>query len=159
MMIANVRGQFNRINGVISFDPARPAGASVEAEIAVASITTGNKKRDEHLLSPDFFDAAKYPLISFRSTKVELTAANRGRVSGDLTIHGTTKPVAMEVEHFGPVKSPEALGGETSIGFSARLTINREDFGVMWNMPINTGGVVVGREVDIVLDIEADLAE
>lgn len=159
MMITNVRGQFNRISGTIDYDPANASAAAVEAIIDVASITTGNAKREEHLLSPDFFDVAKFPSITFKSTSVQLTGKNKGRVSGDLTIHGTTRPVTMEVEHFGPVKSPEALGGETVMGFAARLTVNREDYGVMWNVPLNAGGVMVSKEVEIFIDIEADLAE
>ncbi|MDA8077536.1 MAG: YceI family protein [Nitrospiraceae bacterium] len=159
LMIANVRGQFNRITGAINFDPSAPAGSTVEATIDVSSITTGNRMRDDHLLSPDFFDAARYPSMSFKCTKVELAGPNRGKVSGDLTIRGVTRQVTMDVEHFGPVKSPEAVGGETSIGFTAKVSINREDFGVMWNIPLNAGGFVVGKEVEIVLDIEADLAE
>ncbi len=159
LMISNVRGQFNKIAGTLLFDPSDPSSATVEATIDVSSITTGNRQRDDHLLSPDFFDVAKYPTIAFACTKVELTAPNRGKVTGQLTIHGTTRQVTMDVEHFGPIKTPADLGGETSIGFTARLTINREDYGVIWNIPLNADKFMVGKDVEIVLDIEADLAE
>jgi polyisoprenoid-binding protein YceI len=159
MTVANVRGQFNNITGTVEFDQAYPARSSVTAEIAVASITTGIRKRDDHLLSADFFDAAKYPGITFRSVKVESTGGNRAKISGDLTMHGITRPVTMEAEYFGPVKSPEKLGGETTIGFSASLTINRQDFDVKWNVPLGGDALMVGNDILINLDIEADLAE
>ncbi|MEJ2696300.1 MAG: YceI family protein [Candidatus Sulfobium sp.] len=158
MTVANVRGQFNNIAGTIEMDEAAPERSSVTAEIEVASITTGIRKRDDHLLSADFFDAAKYPKITFKSTKIEPAGSNGARISGDLTIHGITRPVIMEAEYFGPVKSPEDLGGETTIGFSAYLTIDRQDFDVKWNVPIEAG-LMVGNDVKINLDIEADLAE
>ncbi|MEJ2683721.1 MAG: YceI family protein [Candidatus Sulfobium sp.] len=159
MTVANVRGQFNNITGAVEFDQADPARSSVTAEIEVASITTGIRKRDDHLLSADFFDAAKYPKITFKSTGVETAGGNSARISGDLTIHGITRAVTMEAEYFGPVKSPEALGGETTIGFSASLTIDRRDFDVKWNVPLTGDALMVGNEIRINLDIEADLAE
>ncbi|MEW6109418.1 MAG: YceI family protein [Nitrospirota bacterium] len=154
MMIANVRGQFNKITGAIDFAPEDIEKSTVEVAIDVASLVSGVSKRDDHLRSPDFFDASGYPDIKFRSTKIEKTGDSRCRVSGDLTIHGVTHPVSMEVEFTGPVKSPF---GETSMGFSAALTINREDFGITWNQPMENGGFMVGKEVRISLDIEADL--
>lgn len=157
MMIANVRGQFNRITGTIHFDAVDIPATSVEVEIDVSSITTGIKKRDEHLLSPDFFDVERYPSMTFRSTGVEPTGGNRARVTGDLTIHGTTRPVTFDAEYFGPVESPE--GGEISMGFTAEFRINREDFGITWNVPLPGDGVVAGHDVQITLDVEADLAE
>lgn len=159
MTVTNMRGQFNNITGTVEFDQSAPALSSVVAEIEVASITTGVRKRDDHLLSADFFDAGKYPKISFKSTNVESSGGSRARISGDLTIHGVTRPVTMEAEYFGPVKSPKALGGETTIGFSASLTVNRQDFGVKWNVPLDGGALMVGNDVRIELDIEADLEE
>ena len=159
MTVANVRGQFNNITGTIEFDQKNPGTSSVAAEIEVASITTGIRKRDDHLLSPDFFDASKYPRITFKSTAIESMGGSRARISGDLTIHGITRPVTMDAEYFGPVKSPEALGGETTIGFSASLTVNRLDFDVKWNVPLEGGALMVGNDVMIQLDIEADLVE
>jgi polyisoprenoid-binding protein YceI len=158
-MIANIRGTVTGITGAIIFDPEGIETSSVEASIPVSGLTTGIKKRDEHLFSADFFDAEKYPVTTFRSTKVEKTGTNRGKVTGDLTIRGVTKTVVMDVEYFGPLKGPEDLGGETSMGFSASFAINREDFGMMWNVPFDSGNLIVGREVLITLDVEADLSE
>jgi len=155
MMVSNVRGQFNKLSGTIQFDPADSAHSSVEAEIVVEGIWTGIQKRDEHLLSPDFFDVAKYPRIFFRSSGVEASAGNRFRIMGDLTIRGVTRRVTLEAEYFGPVKGTDE---ETSVGFAASARISREDYGITWNVSLSDGGVVVGREIQITLDIEADLA-
>ncbi len=154
MSIANVRGQFNKIKGTINFEPDDLANSSVEVIIDVKSITTGIKNRDEHLLSPDFLDADKYPEIIFRSTKVEGAGARSVKVSGDLTIHGITRPVTMDVGYSGPVKSP--FGGETTFGFASAITINRFDFGVKWDVPMEDGSLIVGKDIQITLDIEAD---
>ena len=154
MMIANVHGHFNKIKGTIYFDPDDVIHSSVEVSIDVSSICTGIKKRNEHLCSPDFFDVEKYPEILFKSTKVESTGSRGCNVNGDLTIHGITRPVTMEVEYSGPIKSPF---GATSLGFSAKTKINREDFGIKWNMDMEGEGVMVGRDVEIILDVEADL--
>ncbi|TAL23174.1 MAG: polyisoprenoid-binding protein [Nitrospirae bacterium] len=155
LAIANIRGQFNKLSGVINFDRDNIFRSSVEAEIDAAGITTGVKKRDAHLLSPDFFDVEKYPKITFKSTKIEVTGDNQGKVTGDLTIHGITRSVTMDVKYSGPVKSP--LGGEISLGFTATTSINREDFGMTWNVPLDNGGIMVDKDVQITIDIEADL--
>jgi polyisoprenoid-binding protein YceI len=155
LMIANVHGHFSKVNGAIHFDPSHITHSSVEVTISATSICTGIKKRDEHLRSADFFDVEKYPEILFRSTSVEITGSNRCKVNGDLIIHGITRPVILEVEYFGPVKSPY---GATSIGFTAMTKINREDYGIAWNEAMEAGGVMVGREVEITLDVEADIA-
>jgi polyisoprenoid-binding protein YceI len=155
MMVSNVHGQFNKLSGTIQFDPADIAHSSVEAEIEAEGIWTGIQKRDEHLRSPDFFDVAKYPKIFFRSTKVEPAGGSRFRLAGNLTIRGVTRPVAFDAEYLGPVKGTEE--GERCVGFSATTKINREDYGIMWNVAlIEKGGVVVGRDVQITLAIEAD---
>lgn len=159
MMVANIRGTLTGITGTIFFDPAAIGSSSVEASLPLAGLSTGNKKREEHLMSADFFDAGSYPTITFRSTKVEQTGDNRSRITGDLTMRGIKRPVTMETEFFGPVKSPAELGGETTVGFSAALSINREDFGIMWNLPFDKDKLAVGKEVEISLDIEADLTE
>jgi polyisoprenoid-binding protein YceI len=159
LMLVSVRGQFSNVTGAITFDPKDPAASSVEASIEMASLTTGIRKRDDHLLSPDFFDAANHPTITFRSTGIEVKENSRGKVKGDLTIHGITRPVILDVEFFGPVKVPEDFGGETTMGFSARTAINRQDFNVKWNVPLEGGGIMVGDEVEITLDVEADLEE
>ncbi len=156
MMVSNVRGQFNKIAGTIYFDPADIDHSYTEAEIEAAGITTGIAKRDEHLRSPDFFDVAAHPKIRFRSSKVEAVGGSRFNVIGELTIRGITRIVTLQAEYFGPVKGTD---DETSIGFSATVRINREDYGITWNVALEDGGVVVGKDVQIVLDIEADLAE
>ncbi|MEK6698822.1 MAG: YceI family protein [Nitrospirota bacterium] len=158
MMIANVRGMFNKVKGTIHFDSNDLAKSSVEAEIDVASLSTGVKKRDQHILSDEMLDAGKYPTITFKSTKVEPKGGNRARIHGNLTIHGVTRPIVMDAEHFGPVKSP--FGGEIALGFTAITKVNREDFGVMWGSdPMEGGGLIAGKEAEITLDVEADLVE
>ena len=155
MGLARVRGQFTRMSGAI-FDPADRLRTSVDVEIDVGSVNTGIKARDEHLLTADFFDHAKYPAISFKSTKVEFLDEKRCRVSGNLTIHGATRPVTFDGEYAGPRGNP--YGDETSVGFSGSTTVNREDFGMMWGSELmEGGGLVAGKEVEIFLDVEADL--
>jgi polyisoprenoid-binding protein YceI len=157
MMVAEVRGTVTGIAGTVLFQPGAEEKSSVETSMPLSGMTTGNKKRDTHLFSADFFDVDRFPSITFRSTKVEKTGSNRARVTGELTIHGVTRTVAIDAEYFGPVKSPTDIGGETVIGFSASLTINREEFGIMWNVPLGGNDLMVGRDVHITLDIEADL--
>ena len=158
MALAHVRGQFNKMKGTIHFDPAEKQRTSVEVEIDVASVNTGIKKRDEHLLTSDFFDQPKYPLITFTSTAVDFLDARRCRVNGNLTIHGMSQQVTFEGEYAGPKKNP--YGDETTIGFSGSTTVNRESFGILWgSVPMEGGGLVAGKEVQIFLDVEADLAE
>ena len=154
-MIANVEGIFTKTTGVIQFDPPGLTQLSVEAEIEVRSLTTGHRERDEHLLSPDYFEAGKYPKIFFKSTRVEATGENRGKITGDLTIRGIRKPITLDFDFFGPVKSP--FSGITCVGFSATGKVNREDYGMTSNIPME-GGVVVGRDVLIHIEVEADLA-
>lgn len=158
MNIATVRGMFHKLTGKIEFDPPDVSRASVTAEIDVASISTGVKKRDDHLRSGEILDAGRYPKITFVCKAVKSTGGNRAKITGDLTIHGVTKTVAFDAEFSGPIKSP--IGGETTLGFSAATTINREDFGVTWgNDPLEGGGFLAGKETEITLDIEADLVE
>ncbi len=154
MMVANVRGQFNKISGRIQFDPSDVTKSAVEAIIDVSGIYTGIKKRDDHLRSRDFFDAEKYPQIIFKSNKVETSGEKRFRVTGNLSIHGIAQQVTLNVEYSGSEKSPF---GEISMGFNVITNINREDYGIMWNMVLDSGGVMVGKEVQILLDVEADL--
>jgi polyisoprenoid-binding protein YceI len=156
MMVANVRGQFNKISGTISFDPDNMAASSVEVVIDATGIYTGIQKRDDHLRSPDFLDVEKYPLIHFKSTDVAGVGGNQLRITGDLAIHGTTKKMILTAEFTGMEKSPY---GETSIGFTATGSMNREHYNIMWNVPLGSGGVMVGKEIRITLDVEADLKE
>jgi polyisoprenoid-binding protein YceI len=158
LTLASVRGQFNIKKGTILFDPVDRSRTSVEVELDVASVNSGIRKRDEHLLTADFFDQPKYPVITFSSSSVELFDDHRCRISGDLTIHGVTRPVTFEGEYAEPRGNP--FGDELSIGFSGTTTINREDFGIMWGSKLmEGGGLVVGREVQLFLEVEADLAE
>ena len=154
LMIANVRGHFGRIAGAILFDTSDVTHSSVKVTIDAASICTGIKKRDDHLRSPEFFDVEKYPEITFKSKTVEIAGSNRCKVHGDLAIHGVIHPVTLEVEYFGPVRSPF---GATSMGFTAKTMVNREDYGLTWNVPMEGGGVMVGKDAKIVLEVETDL--
>ena len=156
MMVANVRGQFNRLSGTIHFDPDDMANSSVEVAIDASGIYTGIQKRDDHLRSPDFLDVERYPQITFKSTHIETTRENRFRVAGDLSIRGISSPVTLDAEYNGPEKSPY---GETSMGFLAITHIDRGDYGMTWNVLLESGGVMVGKEVLITLDAEADLTE
>ncbi len=153
-MIANVEGLFTKMTGVIQLDPPDLKELSLEAEIDVRSLTTGNRERDEHLLSPDYFDVEKYPKIFFKSTRAEVTGVNRGKVTGDLTIRGIRRPITLDFDFFGPVKSP--FSGINCVGFSATGKVNREDYGMISNTPME-GGVVVGKDVQIHMEVEADL--
>lgn len=158
LTIAYVRGMFSKVSGCIYYDADDVSRSTVEAVIDVNSLSTGVKKRDEHVLSSEMLDAAAYPTITFKSTSVLAEAKGRARVQGDLTIHGVTKPVMLEVRHFGPVKSP--FGGEITVGFSASTKVNREDFGVMWGSdPLDEGGLMADKDVEITIDIEADLEQ
>lgn len=151
LMISNVRGEFQKISGSGTFDPAKPEGASFKAELEVASISTREPKRDEHLRSADFFDAANFPLITFVSTAVR--HGDKGlEVVGDLTIRGTTQQVVLAVENLtAPAKDP---WGNERVGASAKTKIKRSDFKMTWNAALEAGGVVVGDEVNIHIDVE-----
>lgn len=153
MMITTVRGGFKEVSGTLDFDPANPSAASVEATIRTASIWTGVADRDAHLRSADFFDAENHPEIKFKSSSVDAQSDTRARVTGDLTIRGVTRQVVLDVELLGQSANP--FTGTTTLGFTASTAINREDFGLTWNQALETGGVLVGRDVKITLDVEA----
>ena len=143
------------MTGTIEFDPDDRSGASVEVAIDVAGVNTGVRRRDEHLLTADFFDQQKFPHIRFKSSTVQFPAKGRCRLTGELTIHGVTRTVTFEGELAGPHGNP--FGDEISLGFSGSTTINREDFGMMWGSEhMEGGGLVAGREVELFLDVEAD---
>jgi len=154
MVVSKTRGRFTRWSGQIRFDPKNPAASSVEVTIDPASIDTADAQRDAHLRSPDFFDVEKYPAASFRSTTIEDRGGDRYRISGDLTVHGVTKPVVLEATYEGSGKDP--WGGQRS-GFLATTSIDRKDFGLEWNKALDTGGLLVGEKVDLTLEIEAIL--
>ncbi len=152
MMIANVKGEFDKVSGTVEFDPANPSATSVEASIDVASVSTRETDRDNHLKSADFFDVAKYPAISFKSTHVKAEGDGEYKVGGNLTIRGVTKPVTLDVEEFTEeVKDP---WGFMRRGATAVTRINRKDFGMEFNIPLDAGGFVVGDHIEITLDVE-----
>lgn len=151
MMVSKVRGVFETWNGAIALDPAAPANTTVDITIDAASINTKDAQRDGHLRSPDFLNVEKFPSVTFKSTKVDVTGDNTAKLSGDLTIAGTTKPVVLDVEYQGNAKSP---WGTTNYGFSAHTKINREDWGLTWNAALETGGWLVGKEISIDIDLE-----
>ncbi len=155
MMIAHVRGQFNKISGTVYFDPLNINASSVELVIDVASIYTGIRKRDDHLRSSDFFDVDKYPTISFKSTRIESTNGDRVNVTGDLLMHGRTRRISLPARLSGPVEDP--FGDGSSMGFTASMIINREDYDITWNQPMADNGLMVSSTVEILVDIEADL--
>ena len=152
MMVATVKGRFAEVDGTIALDQGNPALSSVEATIPVGSIDTKQPDRDAHLRSADFFDAENHPYLTFRSTRVEPKGEDEFTLYGDLTIRGVTREVALEGEFLGTNKSPY---GFTVAGFSARTKINRKDYGLNWNAALETGGVLVGDEVKISLEVEA----
>jgi len=152
MMVSNVRGNFGKTSGTLNFDEKNPTKSSVEATIDVSTISSGDIKRDEHLKSPDFFDAAKFPSITFKSTKVEAAGAGKFKVTGDLSIHGITKPVVLDVD--GPTAEVKDPWGNLKRGVVATTTINRKDFGLSWNKALEAGGVAVGEAVSITIDAE-----
>lgn len=151
MMVSTVRGEFTKLSSTLVWDKTDPAKSSVEAKIDAASVDTHNEKRDGHLKSPDFFDAAKCPDITFKSNKVQKAGGNKYKVSGDLTMHCVTKPVTLQAEATGPVKG---MSGANSYGVSATGTVSRKDFGLVWNKALEAGGVAVGDEVKLNLDLE-----
>jgi polyisoprenoid-binding protein YceI len=149
--LTTVTGTFREFSGSFDLDPSNPASLKATATIKTASIDTGHDGRDDHLRSPDFFDAETYPEIRFVSTTVEQLGGNRLRLHGDLTMRGVTKSIALEGEFNGAAKGP---GGEDRAGFTASGSINRKDFGVSWNRVLDTGGLVVSEEVTIVLEVQ-----
>lgn len=159
MMVTWVGGQFSRVKGTLHFDPLDVAASSVEAEIEVASLHTGVERRDKDLLSPRYFDVDNYPAISFRSTRVEVVGLDDCLVHGDLTIKGTTRQVTLEVHFSGPSQFQDDDRLYTTYGFQAKTLVNREDFGLTTNLPIEKGGFMVGKHAYLVINAEADLEE
>lgn len=152
MMISSVTGRFNSLRGSIEYDPAAPALGRAEAEIDARTVDTGVEDRDTHLRSPDFFDVANHPTITFRSTRVETEDDDEARLVGELAIRGVTKEVALDVEKEGEGVDP---WGNARVAFLAKTTLNRKDFGVSWNQVLDNGGVLVGDKVKVTLRIEA----
>lgn len=152
MMIAWVKGRIGGLKGVLNFDEADPARSKVKVSADLSTLNTGEPQRDGHLKSADFFDAEKYPEITFESTAVKRTGEGEFELKGNLTIHGETKPVTFAVEGLGaPGKDP---WGNLRIGASATAKVNRKDFGLTWNSTLETGGVLVGEEVTLMIDVQ-----
>lgn len=151
LMISKVRGRLDDISGTIRIGEV-PEDSSVEVTIAASSVHTGDEQRDTHLRSEDFFDVENHPTWTFKSTAVEHAGGGGWKVSGDLTIRGTTRPVVLDTEFDGAHPTP---WGPNAIAFSASTEIDREDWGLTWNMALETGGVMVGKKVRIELSVEA----
>lgn len=151
MMISNVRGHFEKFTGTVDFNEQEPARSSVNVQIETASINTKEPNRDAHLRSGDFFEAEKYPTMNFESTRVEPQGPNAGKIYGNLTIRDVTRPVVLDVEYSGMARSP---WGTTSAGFTATTTINRKDWNLTWNKALETGGMLVGEEIKINIELE-----
>lgn len=151
LMISNVKGEFQKVTGSVTYDPAKPEAASIKAELDVTSISTRDAQRDAHLRSGDFFDAAQFPLITFVSTSVR--RADKGlEIVGQLTIRDTTREVVLALE--GPTPEQTDPWGNVRVGASASTKIKRSAFGITWNTALETGGVLVGDEITIHLDVE-----
>jgi polyisoprenoid-binding protein YceI len=153
MMVSNVRGEFAKVAGTVQGDDTAPESAVIEATIDAASINTRNAKRDEHLRSPEFLDVAAHPTITFRSKRIEPAGPGKFKVTGDLALHGVTKEVVLDVSDVTPpVKDPL---GKMRAGATATARIDRQDFGINWSKAMDNGGVVVGNDVTITIDVEA----
>ena len=151
-LLSQVRGQFDVYDGTIVVDEADPAASSVEFVVDAGSVNTFHAKRDEHLRSPDFFDVATHPRITFRSEKVAALGEGRWAVTGPLTVRGVTRRVTLPVEMLGPIVDP---WGNTKAGFVTRLVLDRQDFGISWNAALDQGGALLGDEVAVEIQLEA----
>ncbi len=159
MMVTRVRGKFDSLSGYIDYDADNKEASYVEASFDVASVNTGGADRDNHLRSTDFFNVEAYPTMTFKSTNIEVTGEDTAKMTGDLTIRDVTHPVTLDVTYVGRGTSPF---GDTRIGFEAVGKINREDWGLTWNVALESGGVLVSKEIEIsisaqgVLETEAE---
>src|SRR5512136_3086845 len=151
MMISNVRGRFENFTGTVEFDEQAPSRSSVEVRIEASSINTREERRDAHLRSADFLNAEKYPYLVFKSKRMEVIDAQHGDVVGDLTIRDVAKEVTLDVEYAGQSKSP---WGAISAGFEAKAKINRKDWDLNWNLALETGGWLVGDEINVEIELE-----
>jgi len=152
MGIMTVKGHFTGVQAAINFNENDFTASTVEATIDAGTLTTNDERRDGHLKSPDFLDVEKFPTIAFKSTRIEHAAHDQYKMTGDLTIRGVTRPVTLEVVYSGQGKDPM---GNMHAGFSAHTTINRKDWGLNWNVALETGGLLVGEDVKLALEVEA----
>ena len=160
MMVSCVRGHFKNVHGTLDFDPDNPRATSVDVTIEAKGLWSGESDRDTHLKSADFLDVDKHPTITYRGKSVELMGANEAKLRGDLTIRGVTRPATLDVRYLGQWQTPwwengVDKGPKTRAGFLATTRINRKDFGVNWSGTLDRGGLVVGDDVDITIDVEA----
>jgi len=152
-LMTNVPGRFRDVEGAINIVPDNPGASSVEFTIQAASVDTANENRDKHLKSPDFFDVEKFPTITFKSTAIAKTATkDLYNVTGDLTMHGVTKRVTLPVSLLGMGKSPRGI---PMAGFAVDTTLNRKDYGIVWNRALDQGGTLLGDDVHVTINIEA----
>jgi polyisoprenoid-binding protein YceI len=151
LMISKVRGHFEKFSGSVALDKDHPENTKVEVKVETASINTREPQRDGHLRSPDFFNSDVYPYMTFVSKRVDVLSGQTARLVGDLTIRDVTREVVMDVEFLGMAKSP---WGTTSAGFTASGKLNRKDWGLTWNQGLETGGVLVGEDVELSIELE-----
>jgi len=164
MMVTYVRGHFKNIHGTLDFDPKRPSNSSVKVQIDTSGIWTGVKERDDHLRSADFLDVEHHSQITFEGNQVAIKGEHDFAVTGDLTIRGVTRKATLNVRYLGQWETPwwedgVDKGPKTRAGFLATTQINRQDFGVNWQDKMDRGGIVVGNEIDIAIDVEAILED
>lgn len=152
LVVSTVRGELGKVTGAVQYDAKKPRATTLEATVELASLSTQEPKRDAHLKSPDFFDVEKFPNATFKSKKVEAAGKGRLKISGDLTLHGVTKPVTLLVT--GPSQEVKTPFGTTVVAASGTAVLQRKDFGLTWNKTMDNGGVVVGDEVSLTIDVE-----
>ena len=155
-LFTSVQGRFNDFDATIVFDPDNPRNTVVKGTVRAASINTDQAKRDKHLRSPDFFDVEQYPTLAFESTEMKQWSGKKGKLAGNLTIRGVTRPVVFDVAYLGQGSDP---WGNARAGFRATLTIDRKDYGLNWNELLETGGFLVGDEIEIRIDAEGLLSD
>jgi len=151
-LMSKVTGKFTDVEGAVQVDRAKPEASAVEFKIKTASIDTANKQRDDHLRSPDFFDAANNPEITFKSTKMKATGKDSYQVTGTLTIRGVSKEITVPVTLLGEMKDP---WGNDRVGFEVQTTLNRKDYNILWNKTLDAGGYLLGDDVTVALTLEA----
>ncbi len=147
-LVSQVPGAFNDFDGTVRFDPADPAGAAADITVQASSIDTGNAKRDEHLRSADFFDVAKFPTLTFKSEKVTAKSKDEYELTGALSMHGVTRTVTVPVKFLGAMDAPKKAG------FQAVFTVNRKDYGIVWNKTLDAGGMVLGDDVTVTINFQ-----
>lgn len=155
-LVTNVRGRFNDFNGTINLDPANLEKSSVEFRVKAASIDTANEDRDKHLRAEEFFHVEKYPEITFKSTSIKKTGKDTYAVTGDFTMRGVTKRITLPVTYLGTARDP---WGNDKAGFETATTLDRKEYGIVWNAAVDNGGVILGDDVKIAVNLEANKAK